>query len=215
MTTLELINSPETQENYPRPLSQRFRLNLERWNALRLAVESRGMAGWYELAGSPGSPLPFWEPSALTAIGEGMASDRVSRLRSMAIESLDPGSKHRRMSPDEAQGTLALLDAALAGSVTKEQAHARWAADVTCQIETGRLKNPGRVFKAVDFKGGACSAVTWLYVLRAHFRKVPRLHLRRTLDEQAAMIEQALQEAPTLLAGLLDASAPSASDPSG
>lgn len=187
-------------ENYERP-----RLNLERWNSLRLAVESKGMRGWYEWAGLPGGLLPSWEVRALEEIGqdENLPVRRGWNLRRAIADVLDPNSKVSwPMTKDEAQSALALLDAGVSGAVTKEQAHQRWTLNVDCMLETGRLHAPGKVFKAEDFKGGACSPLTWVYVLRAHFRKVPRIHLRCTLDEQAAMMEAALREAPTLFAGL-------------
>jgi len=211
MTSTSTIELTQPTENYERP-----RLNLERWNSLRLAVEKGGMAGWYEWAGSAGSPLPFWEVQALELISQGKAAGPASHLRKQANEFLDPASKRIwRMTPDEARAALALLDAGVEGRVSKEAAHDRWTMNMNCLLEAGRLHVPGKVFKTADFKGGATSPLTWVYVLRAHCRKVPRLHLRRTLDEQGAMLAAALREAPTLLAGLLDASAPSASDPSG
>ena len=55
-----------------------------------------------------------------------------------------------------------------------------------------------------DFKGGAISPLTWLYALRAHMRKVPRLHLHgKTLDEQKSYLERAVFHAPNFLGVLL------------
>jgi len=214
MTSMSTIELTQTTENYERP-----RLNLERWNSLRLAVEKDGMAGWYAWAGSAGSPLPWWEVGALELISQGKAADPASTLRKQANDVLDPASKRSwRMTPDEATSALQLLDGGVPGAwmrITPEEAHDRWTLNMNCQLEAGRLHGPGKVFKATDFRGGATSPLTWVYVLRAHFRKVPRLHLRRTLDEQRAMLDAALREAPTLFAGLLDATAPAAAGPSG
>lgn len=213
MTSTSTIELTQPTENYERP-----RLNLERWNSLRLAVEKDGMAGWYEWAGSPGSPLPWWEVGALELIGQGKAADPASTLRKQANDVLDPASKRSwRMTPDEATSALQLLDGGVPGAwmrITPEEAHERWTLNMNCLLEAGRLHIPGKVFKTADFKGGAVSPLTWVYVLRAHYRKVPRLHLRRTLDEQAAMLAAALREAPTLLGGLLEP-APDATPPAG
>ena len=192
------------------------KLNVTKWNELRLLVEKDPINGWCQFLGAPGV-LPWWENQALTTVWAGKAGDPSVHLRQQATEVLNPTSNRMwRMTVEEAKAVLAILEAGVAGTLTKEEANRKLTLNMNAATEAARLRVPGHVFKTEDFRGGAVDPTTWLYAMRAHYRKVPRLHLRRTLDEQAALLEKALSAAPTLLAGLLlDASEPADSGPSG
>lgn len=64
---------------------------------------------------------------------------------------------------------------------------------------------PGHgIYGPEDFKGGACDAATWFYVVRAHARG--KVHLKgRTLEEQGVFVERFMKFAPLMakLAGVI------------
>ena len=186
-------------------INESYRLDVQKWNELRKKFESDPAVFadvWQKISGTHASETVLDVYKAMSG-GFRHASPEV-------VEATLLGEKTGyRYSRDDVAGGLRLLSDYKEGRVTREDASAFLARRQSVVTEFCYLSKPGGTSSAVitspdDFKGGAISPLTWLYALRAHMRKVPRLHLHgKTLDEQGAYLERAITKAPTFLGALL------------
>lgn len=88
------------------------------------------------------------------------------------------------------------------GALTTAQAREIVSDDKAVSGLVARLRSPGPVFKAEDFKGGSVDLLTWVYVLRAHCRG--RVHFHgKTLEQQEDLLTKALEHGSLLLSCLV------------
>ena len=186
------------------------KLNIEKWNKLRMALERKGASYMNDapLFRAMGIPVFDWRTrSLLKAIVSAKTADtEQGRRRAESHIELYRGyaAGKYNVKPEDQQAYAAVLaDWDTSKLDPQELAETFARQDAICK-EALFLTQPKRgVFHADDFRGGSVDLITWLYALRAHCRG--RLHFKgKTIEQQENFIKQAVEKAPLLLGALLE-----------
>jgi hypothetical protein len=188
------------------------KLNVEKWNKMRLALEGTGASYTNDAPLFAAVGIAVFDSRTrglLKAIVSAKTADtEQGRRRAESHIELYRGyaAGKYNVKPEDQQAYAAVLADWDAGRLDpSDLANVFAQQDVICK-EALYLTQPKRgVFHASEFKGGTVDLITWLYVLRAQCRENPRLHLKgKTIEQQEQLVQKALDKAPKLLGALLE-----------
>ncbi len=188
------------------------KLNVEKWNKLRLALEGKGASYQNDapLFEAMGIPVFNWRVRSLlkALVSSATAESERSRRRAQSHIELYRGyaAGKYNVKPEDQKAYSEVLEAWDSGKLDPVALANTFAQQTVICDEVLHLTQPKRgVFQACDFKGGSPNLMTWLYAVRAQCRQNPRLHLQHLLPEtQASLVEKAIAKAPRLLGALFD-----------
>lgn len=188
------------------------KLNTEKWNKMRLALERTDASYVNDAPLFRAMGIPVFElrtrsllkaltssKSADTERGRRNAESHIELYRSYAAGKYN-------VKPEDQQAYAGVIADWDAGKLDpRELAEAFARQDAVCK-EALFLTQPKRgVFHADDFRGGSVDLITWIYVIRAHFRATPRVHLKgKTVEQQGLFVQRVLEKAPLLFGLLFD-----------
>jgi hypothetical protein len=188
------------------------KLNVEKWNKLRLALEGKGASYRNDapLFEAMGVPVFDWRTRSLlkALVSSATAEPERSRRHAESHVGLYRGyaAGKYNVKPEDQKAYSEVLEAWDSGKLDPVALANTFAQQTVICDEVLHLTQPKRgVFQASDFKGGSPDLMTWLYAIRSQYRQNPRLHFTHLLPEtQASLVEKAIAKAPLLLGALFE-----------
>lgn len=171
-----------------------YKINTKAWKALVKAIaKDPTMAAW-----SAERFVPSDESSILWQFRYSAAAKSLAELRARLDGTKKPAYVQEEKLP-RMREVLADIDA---GRTTLDAVAERSKQADLRNSDMMHLRGPRPIFSKDEFKGGAISAISWLYALRAHSRGKVHFH-KKTLEQQGEWLEKAIKAAPKMFDGLL------------